>query len=168
MVVAVAAMSSMNVAVDQVIDVSEVRYSFVTAADAMFVTHLVRLARMIGRALRGRHVRIELMLVDVIAVNVMQVTVVYVIHVVVVHDRDVLAVVVVPMLVPVMDVVTGIVHAAPLAFVCFVLPSSASQCAQVPYSVSSWRVARKPRGRPAPTDAHPSSSYTRPQTSHEK
>ena len=166
MIVAVIRVDAVDVAVDDVIDVSVVRYGFVAAPDAVIVFRFVRRTGVIGRARGTARVRGEFVLVDVVAVYVVQVPVVNVVDVIVVNDRDVTAILAVKMVVAIVDVVLDRVHALPRAL--GRLRDSVAHAAQLPYSVTSWWVDSKPCGRARSTEAHPSSSYTRPHVVHEK
>lgn len=84
------AVLTVELALDQVVDVAFVRDRDVLAADAMDV--VVRVARGPATGITGPHVAsVQLMLVDVAVVRVMQVPVVRVVDVLAVPDRDVTA-----------------------------------------------------------------------------
>ena len=105
MVVAVFAVLTMDVAIDDVIDVTPMRQRFVAATDAVHVRGIVRIAgvpRTIDRVGR-RHG--ELMFVDVIAVDVVQVAIMNVVDVVVVTDPEVAALGAVLMAVPIVNMI---------------------------------------------------------------
>ena len=93
MVVAVVAVRVVQVAIDEVIDVVAMRYGFVSAAGAVYMSRFVAVAVMIW----GADVRVggadgDAVFIDVVVVRVVQVAVVQVINVAFVFDGGVTAI----------------------------------------------------------------------------
>lgn len=103
MIVAVFAMLTVDVPVDDVIDVTVVRDRDVLATDAVDVVYGVRTA-VVGRIARQEIGRAKLVFVDVIAVRVVQVGVVHVIDVIAVPDREMPAIFAMHVVVAIMNV----------------------------------------------------------------
>jgi hypothetical protein len=89
-IVAVLAMLAMHVAIDDVIDVPDVRDRDVFAADAVHVIERVRIARVI-RIAASEIVLSEFVFVDVIAVRMVEVPVVHVVHVILMANGEMAA-----------------------------------------------------------------------------
>jgi len=90
MVVAVAAMSVVEMAIHQVVDVVAVRDRGMTASGGVNMARWMAMTRVIRRASRGiGRINGNLALVDVIAMHGVEVTIVQVVDVVVMLDREV-------------------------------------------------------------------------------
>ena len=156
------AVTSMNVAGDDVVDVPGVRDDVMAATDAVHVVGGMSGAGVPGRAivwiaLRGG----DLVLVDVFAVNVVQMSIVHVVDVIVMLNAQVAAVVAVPVLVQIVNVMLHDVERIPYrgnGQLAATLRAAALQAAQIPKSVRSWPVVLNPRGGLASTVAQPSNS----------
>lgn len=101
------------------------------------------------------------MLVDMFTVNVVQMSIVHVIDVIVVLNAQVAAVVAVPVLVQIVNVMLHDVGRIPYrgnGQLAATLRAAALQAAQMPKSVRSWPVVLNPRGGLASTVAQPSNS----------
>lgn len=126
MIVAVAVVDAMDVAIDEIIDVSRVRDRFVAAIDAVLVLGDMGIARVRG-VVAGLRCRIlELMLVDMGAVHVMQMPVVQIIDVAVMRDLHVSAGRIVIVLVKIVNVMLGVDHGASAAWASPLRTSSAT------------------------------------------
>ena len=93
MVVAVVAVRVVQVAINEVVNVVAMRYGFVSAAGAVYMSRFVAVAVMIW----GADVRVggadgDAVLIDVVAVRMVQVAVVQIVNVAVVLDGGVAAV----------------------------------------------------------------------------
>ena len=103
MVVAMFAMLTVDVAIDDVIDMTLMRNRHVLAADAVFVIPRVGIAAM-ARIARFHVARAEFVFVEVIAVRMVQMAVVRVVDVVVMADCRVATSDAVDVFVPIMNV----------------------------------------------------------------
>jgi len=161
-IVAMRAVTAMNVPRNDVVDVSGVWDDVMSATDAVHVVGRMSGAGMPSRAIVWIALRDgDLVLVDVFTVNVMQMRIVHVVDMVVVPDAQMAAVVAVPVFVQIVNVMLHDVERIPYdgkGQLAAALRAAALQAAQVPNSVKSWPVVLNPRGGLASTVAQPSNS----------